>query len=307
MSARPRPDRVRVYRATADRLLGSLPDGSIDAIVGDPPYPLDRSSTSGHLRDWFPGSQSWAKIGKTLALGRRKLKPTGVALVFSNGAGLPEALAAMAAAGFSDVRTLTWNREWPGLGTGVRHMTEFVLLGRLSRSRPVTGRDLIEVPAVGPGTANRYPTEKPVELGRILAGMVGIRPGDLVVDPWCGSGALLLGPAERGATVVGGDISPRAVRRTTERLRGAEPGGRRGTTTEIPVEGRPRGHTKAAAPHLKGRLPTVARRHPRGARDLTGPIRRPTGQARATRDGKTGPAAGVARPRPPGRRRPRPR
>jgi site-specific DNA-methyltransferase (adenine-specific) len=306
MSRPVRPDRVHIYRAAADRLLGRLPDGSIDLLLTDPPYSsIDRHSGSGHLADWFPGSQSWAKIGKTLALGRRKLKPTGIAMVFTNGAGLSGALAAMTAAGFAEVRTLTWNRQWPGLGTGVRHMTEFILLGRLPGSRPVQGRDLLSVSAVGPGTANRYPTEKPVELGRVLAGMVGIGRSDVVVDPFCGSGALLLGPAERGATVIGGDISPRAVRRTTERLTEAEPPGRRGISTQTPVEGRPRGHATAAAPHLKGRLPTVARRQPPGVRDLTGPVRRPTRQAQATRDGKTGHAAGAARPRRTGHRRPR--
>ena len=307
MSSRPRrsPVRIHVYRTTADRLLGALPDGSIDLFETDPPYSsVDRQSRSGHLRDWFPGSQSWAKIGRTLALARRKLKPTGVALVFSNGAGLPDALAAMTAAGFTDVRTLTWNRTWPGLGFGVRHMTEFILLGRLPRSRPVNGFDLVSVAAVGPGTADHYPTAKPVELGRVLAGMVGIGPGDLVVDPFCGSGALLLGPVERGATVIGGDISSRAVRKTTGLLTDVVRG-RPGTTAQTPGDQRRGGRVRAGSPDLNGRLPAAARGPLPGRRAASRPQRRPTGQAPATRAGKTGPASGVARPRPPARRRPR--
>jgi site-specific DNA-methyltransferase (adenine-specific) len=272
MSATQRSDRVRIYPSTADRLLAALPDGSIDLLLTDPPYAtVDRHSTSGHLRDWFPGSQSWAAIGRTLVIGRRKLKPTGVALVMTNALGLQEALAAMKRAGFPDVRPITWDRQWPGLGGGLRHQTEFILLGRLPGSRPVGGTDLVSVSAVGPGTADRYPTEKPVELGRVIARMVGIRPGDLVVDPYCGSGALLVGPAERGATVVAGDISPRAVRRTTERLRGSIPVTRNVAKTKLTAASRrPTGRTLAGG--NAGNRPAAgpARRQPAGRPDKNG-------------------------------------
>jgi SAM-dependent methyltransferase len=78
--------------------------------------------------------------------------------------------------------------------------------------------DLVSVAAVGPGTADHYPTEKPEGLGLALAKMAGIGPGQLVIDPFCGSGALLAGALKRGATVVGGDIAARAIKRATERL-----------------------------------------------------------------------------------------
>jgi site-specific DNA-methyltransferase (adenine-specific) len=211
--------RARVYRMSADRLLGSLPAGSIDVLVTDPPYTtVDRHRGSGHLRDWFRGGMNWRDIGRVLTLARRKMKPGGVAFVMTNGDGLKEAIAALERAGFIGIRTITWDRRWPGLGNGLRHQTEFILLGRLLGSRPVSGVDIVSVSAVGPGTADRYPTEKPAGLGRELARIAGVRRGDLVVDPFCGSGALLVGAFERGATVVGGDISARAVSRATARL-----------------------------------------------------------------------------------------
>jgi putative endonuclease len=80
------------------------------------------------------------------------------------------------------------------------------------------------VAAVGPGTANRYPTAKPEGLGRELAAMAGIGPGSLVVDPFCGSGAFLVGAVERGATVVAGDVARRAVRLASARLAQASSG-----------------------------------------------------------------------------------
>lgn len=229
MSTAGRQDRVRVMRAAADRLLAALPDHSIDVLLTDPPYlTVNRRAASGHLRDWFADGLSWPEIGRVLVIARKKLKPTGLLFLMTNSDGLGGALAALQRAGFIGMRTITWDRRWAGLGGGLRHRTEFILLGRLPGSRPVSGSDIVVVSAVGPGTANRYPTEKPEGLGRAIAKIAGIGPGDLVVDPFCGSGSLLVGPAERGATVIGGDVAPRAVRLATARLRGTGPAGRRG-------------------------------------------------------------------------------
>jgi site-specific DNA-methyltransferase (adenine-specific) len=206
-------ERVRVYRASAERLLASLADGSVDLLLTDPPYTsIDRHGGSGHLRDWFGGGLSWPQIGRVLARARRKLKASGVAMVMTNWAGLDGAIAAVKAAGFTEVRNVTWDRRWPGLGGGLRHQTEFILVGRTSGSRSLSGTDLVSVAAVGPGTADHYPTQKPVELGRVLAAMAGIGRGSLVVDPFAGSGALLVGSAERGASVIAGDVAARAVK-----------------------------------------------------------------------------------------------
>jgi DNA modification methylase len=85
----------------------------------------------------------------------------------------------------------------------------YILAGRLPGSRSLLGSDLVSVAAIGPNTAGRYPTQKPDELGRVFARMAGVCPGDLVVDPIAGTGALLVGAVERGATVVGSNISAR--------------------------------------------------------------------------------------------------
>ena len=210
---------ARLYRMPAGQALAAIPAGSISIIITDPPYlTVDRRSESGHLRRWFPGSLPWPEIGKVLAQARQKLRPDGVAFVMTNSAGLPEALAAMTQAGFIRVRPITWDKRTPGLGGGLRHRTEYVLVGYLPGSRTLQGSDLVSVPAVGPGTAGRYPTEKPEGLGRKLAAIAGIGSDDVVLDPFCGSGALLVGAHERGATVIGCDIAPAALRRAAAKL-----------------------------------------------------------------------------------------
>jgi hypothetical protein len=161
------------------------------------------------------------------------MRTDGVAFVMTNGDGLEEALVAMRQAGFTRVRPITWDRRYPGLGGGLRHQTEFVLVGYLPGSRTLSGVDLVAVPAVGPGTAGRYPTEKPEGLGRKLAAMAGVGRGDVVLDPFCGSGALLVGAKERGATVIGADIAAAAIRRARTKL-GVDTGRLRVTTATAP-------------------------------------------------------------------------
>jgi tRNA1(Val) A37 N6-methylase TrmN6 len=275
-------DRVRVYRASADKLLGSLPDRSIDLVITDAPYTsVNRSPTSGHLRDWFADSLSWPQIGRVFAMARRKLKADGVLMAMTNNDGLREAIGALERAGFIGIRTITWDRQYPGLGGGLRHQCEFIIVGRLSGSRTLAGVDLVSVAAVGPGTAGRYPTAKPEGLGRELAAMAGIGRGSLVVDPFAGSGALLVGAAERGATVVAGDVSQRAVELASARLAQAGLGARR--SSQRPAGGKPRSssHPASLVQRPAGGKPTGT------SRTTSGTSRRPASGKGAT-SGKPG-------------------
>jgi DNA modification methylase len=209
-------------RVPARELVRRLPARSVALLLTDPPYAtVDRHGS--HLKRWFRGSLSWAEIGRILGLARARLTSDGLAMVLTNETGLPEAQSAVRAAGFARQRLIVWDKQAPGLGSGLRHQVEYAVVGLQRGSRSLTGRDLIRAAAVGPNAAGRYPTEKPVALGRQLASIAGVRRGDLVVDPFCGSGALLVGPSERGALVIGGDISAKALALAERRLRPRPP------------------------------------------------------------------------------------
>jgi hypothetical protein len=210
-------ERVRVELISAERLLASLADRSVDLLITDPPY-VSVNRSGGHLRDWFAHGLTWPQIGRVFAIARRKLRPDGVLMAMTNNDGLRDAIGAMERAGFVGIRTITWDRKYPGLGSGLRHQCEWIIVGRLPGSRTLSGVDLVSVAAVGPGTADRYPTAKPEGLGRELAAIASIGRGSLVVDPFCGSAALLVGALERGASVVAGDVAQRAVRLARARL-----------------------------------------------------------------------------------------
>jgi site-specific DNA-methyltransferase (adenine-specific) len=291
MSPRRRTPRVRAVQADAKQLFAALADHSIDVLITDPPYrSVNRRATGGHLRDWFRGGLSWPQIGRLLAIARRKLKPSGLLFVMSNGDGLASASSALQQAGFVGIRTITWDRRWPGLGDGLRHRTEFILLGRLPGSRAVHGSDLIAVSAVGPGTAERYPTQKPVGLGRAIARIANVGSSDLVVDPFCGSGALLVGSAERGASVVGGDIAGHAVRLATVRLGSVAAGSRRAAGGNAPA---PPASQRAPTAHPPVSL--VRRRKATAPAPAPPASKRPGAPAKQARHASTQPSSGLHR------------
>lgn len=258
---------VQIERRDARAALAALPPGSISVLVTDPPYrTVDRRRTNGHLRRWFASSLSWRAIGEVLALARSRMRSDAVAFVMTNPDGLSEAIEALEHAGFSGVRPITWDKTYPGLGSGLRHQTEFVLVGRLPGSRTLSGVDLVSVPAVGPGTAGRYVTEKPADLGRALAAIAGIGRGDFVVDPFCGSGALLIGAAERGARVAGYDVAVAAIKRASARLAVAgKPARPRPAPGGHPRTSRPSSRPSAASRPVRAR-PARPRQTKRGTR-----------------------------------------
>lgn len=261
--------RPQIAKRGAKELLTSLPARSVTLLLTDPPYRTVDRHGGGHLRRWFRGSLTWQQIGGVLSMARRRMRPDGVAMLVVNEAGLPYAQSAVRRAGFVRQRLIVWDQQRPGLGGGLRHQVGYVVIGLQPASRALTGRDLITAASVAPGTQDRYPTEKPVQLGRELAAIAGVRRGDVVVDPFCGSGNLLVGAVERGAIVIAGDTSARAVRLASARLKAATAGRR------TSLEGRSR--AAATAYRNSARGPTSRRATPRAKapRKATVRTRRP--------------------------------
>ena len=83
-------------------------------------------------------------------------------------------------------------------------------------------RDVIELPVLCNGTAEKtpHPTQKPQELIRkFVAGSSNV--GDLVVDPFSGSGTTALVAEQLGRRWIAGDADPRYVELARKRLKDA--------------------------------------------------------------------------------------
>jgi len=103
--------------------------------------------------------------------------------------------------------------------------------GRRFRTRPTRGRtrifadeapgipltDVWDLPVAKPLERSGYPTQKPLSLlARIIK--CGSEEGDLVLDPFCGSGTTLLAAKNEGRDYIGIDNNPEAVAVSRRRL-----------------------------------------------------------------------------------------
>jgi site-specific DNA-methyltransferase (adenine-specific) len=93
-----------------------------------------------------------------------------------------------------------------------------VIYGGAKRGVPLG--DVWDIPFLNPKAKERtgYPTQKPLLLIERIINLT-TDEGDLVVDPFCGSGTTLVAAKIRGRRYFGTDISPDAVSLTKERLR----------------------------------------------------------------------------------------
>ncbi len=79
--------------------------------------------------------------------------------------------------------------------------------------------DVWEIPFLNPKAKERtgYPTQKPVRLLRRIIELT-TEVGDMVLDPFCGSGTTLVAARTLGRSAIGIDVSADAVNLTRERL-----------------------------------------------------------------------------------------
>jgi DNA modification methylase len=130
-------------------------------------------------------------------------------------------ISALEAAGFAFKRTLVWVKNQFVIGMSDYHFRhELILYGWLNNGSHLWNGDrsqdsVFEVDR--PHTSNLHPTTKPVELiARMVANST--RPGELVFDPFCGSGSTIVAAHQLGRVGFGCEIDPAYVAVELERL-----------------------------------------------------------------------------------------
>lgn len=184
-------------------------EGCVDLILFDPPYGIDYD-LSGRGGDKFLDSFNTTKrlfellspmLFQLLTLG-------GHCYAFTSALFLPTAEGLLESAGFN-IRShpLIWVKKTPtpgGVGTG-GFMNRYELIIHAWKDIPLplkdVSTDVFEYAA--PSANNRlHPTEKPVELLRRLIEL-STEPGQLVLDPTCGSGSTLAAATICGRRSIG--------------------------------------------------------------------------------------------------------
>ena len=212
---------IRIYHGDCLEILAALPQGCIDLVFADPPYFLSNDGITCHAGrmvsvnkgDWDRSrgpdvnhefNRAW------LAACQRVLKPNGTIWVSGTSHVIHSVGFAMQQLGFKLLNDITWVKPNPPPNLSCRyftHATETVIWAAKSKKSRHTfhyrlmkeqagGRQMKSVWEILPPDREekrfgKHPTQKPVALlERIL--LASTDPGDLVLDPFMGSGTTLL-------------------------------------------------------------------------------------------------------------------
>ena len=206
--------------------LRSLPDESIDLLITDPAYEsLEKHraiGTTTRLKHSKSSSNDWftifpnARFGELFREVYRVLRDDTHFYLLCDAETMFVAKPEAEQAGFKFWKPLVWDKCTIGMGYHYRARYEFVLFFEKGKRRlnDLSVADIIAVPRIRGG----FPAEKPSELSEVLIRQSS-NAGDLVVDPFMGSGSVGVAAARLGRRFLGNDLNPEAVHVATQRLR----------------------------------------------------------------------------------------
>lgn len=117
--------------------------------------------------------------------------------------------------GFKFWKAIIWDKVAPGMGYHYRGRHEWVMFFEKGK-RNLNSKSYADVLPFK-RVANGYPTEKPVPLLEVLV-QNSSNPGELVIDPFCGSGSTGEAALKHGRHFYGCDVQQGAVDLATDRL-----------------------------------------------------------------------------------------
>ncbi len=212
-------------RLDAVEFLRGLPDACVDLVVTDPPYEsLEKHRSTGtttRLKESKASSNAWfaifpnARFEGLFAEVFRVLRPNRHFYLFCDPDTMFVARPAGEACGFRFWKPLVWDKVNIGMGYHYRRRYEFILFFEKGK-RKLTDLGVADV-LTEKMVRGGYPTEKPVPLLRTLVRQ-STAPGELVCDPFVGSGSAGVAAASQGRDFIGADLADDALDMSRARL-----------------------------------------------------------------------------------------
>jgi site-specific DNA-methyltransferase (adenine-specific) len=196
-----------IDRADALQWLTDRQDEQATIVVYDPPYAVGtpvRGKEDGAAGSVF-GPLSF--MSKTLELCAKSLKPGGIVLIFADWRRMADLGYIASTVGLRPATCVAWVRTRPGTGGLFRSSWDPILI--VARGTP----DAVDRSAIRNVIEADYPSKrshpygKPPEIFRHIFPRI-CNPGDLVRDPFAGSGVSQMVAKELGLEWQGCDIDP---------------------------------------------------------------------------------------------------
>jgi site-specific DNA-methyltransferase (adenine-specific) len=205
---------MRLSKIDAVDWLATLPSDSVDLVITDPPYEsLEKhrkigtttrlkvsKSSSNQWFDIFPNDRFESLFKEVY----RVLSKNSHFYLFCDQETMFFIKPIAEKVGLKFWKAIVWDKVSIGMGYHYRSRHEFILFFEKGKRKlnNLGVPDVLECKRVYRG----YPTEKPVPLIEILI-QQSSSSGELVVDPFFGSGAILLAAKNCGREYLGNDIS----------------------------------------------------------------------------------------------------
>lgn len=219
--------RFAIEEADAFDVLHALPTGSVNMLNFDLPYEsLEKHrswGTTTRLSHSKKSSSDWFEVIKNEMFPElfeqcyRVLAKNSHLYAWCDDETSDFMKAAATAVGFKVWKRLVWDKKVIGMGYHYRARYEFILFMEKGKRRlaDLGTPDVLEAKRIKHKDA--YPAEKPVEINEILTRQ-STEPGEIVCDPFMGSGSAGVAALLHGRKFLGSDVSPKAVLHARRRL-----------------------------------------------------------------------------------------
>ncbi len=248
----------RVLVGDSIALMNSLPPESVDAVFADPPYNLqlggdllrpDNSKVDGVDNDWdkFTNFAAYDKFTHDwLKAARRILKPDGSLWVIGSYHNIFRVGASLQDLGFWILNDIVWRKSNPMPNFRGKRFTNahetMIWCAKSAAGRPTFNYDTMKhlnddiqmrsdwlLPICSGGErlkgedgAKAHPTQKPESLlFRVI--MSSTKPGDVIVDPFFGTGTTGAVARRLGRNYIGMDRDPVYAKLAEKRIKAIEP------------------------------------------------------------------------------------
>jgi site-specific DNA-methyltransferase (adenine-specific) len=194
-------------------------------VITDPPYEsLEKHravGTTTRLKHSKASSNDWfsifpnARFPELFAEVHRVLRKDSHFYLFCDPETMFVAKPIAEEVGFKFWKPLIWRKDRIGMGYHYRALYECVLFFEKGKRKlnDLGISDVIDAKRIVGG----YPAEKPPEVSEVLVTQSS-EPGQLVIDPFCGSGSVGVAAARHGRHFAGNDLCAEAIDITRARL-----------------------------------------------------------------------------------------
>jgi len=216
-----------VFQGDAIEVMQNLVEGSVDCIITDPPYEsIEKHRAVGsttRLKHSAKSSNDWFTVFPNerflpfLIQCWRVMKPNSHLYIFCDDETSDVLRPIVDKMKFKWWKRLVWDKMKIGMGYHWRCQYEFIVFLEKGKRRlnDLRQRDVLRYARIHRG----YPAEKPVGLCEALV-LNSTKPGQVVLDPFCGSSTTGIAALNNERDYIGIDTSGQAIKTSIQRITG---------------------------------------------------------------------------------------